>query len=95
MYLALTIIDSFTVKATDAGVLSDLEAGRWFVMDGAFGSAEEIPTVGSTVEVVTPTSERHWAVVEGAEVRHGAAALMFASQSFDELPRLSVVKPRT
>ena len=87
MQKPLTIIDSFNVSAEKI----DLRAGKWFVLDGTFVSASELPEPGAHVEVATPEGHHFAATVEGVEIRHGTGALIFFSQEFDALPRLSVI----
>jgi len=49
----------------------------------------ELPSLGTSVTAVTPTSERHVSQLDGVEVRHGAAALRFAKLILGQIPRSS------
>jgi hypothetical protein len=95
MRASFTIIDTFRV--TDA-ILSEtrgLACGAWYVLEGRFEDVSELPSLGASVTVITPASERHLCRVDGVEVRHGAAALMFSNLMPEQVPRLSVVSLAT
>jgi hypothetical protein len=95
MRISFTIIDTFRV--TDA-ILSEargLACGAWYVLEGRFEDVSELPSPGAYVTVIAPTSERHLCRVDGVEVRHGTAALMFSMLMPGQIPRLSVVSLAT
>lgn len=87
----LTLVDSFVVTAELAPQLDGLELGKWYVVDGTFASATELPPRGSWVEVQLPNGHSRQVVVVGCEIRHGVAALSFIEPDFS-FPRLSKVR---
>jgi hypothetical protein len=89
MARAYTIIDSFRITEALRERLDALPCGVWFVLEGTFNGAAELPAPGTPIVVVAPDGERFRAVVVNAEVRHGAATVSFSPQ-LGQLPRLSV-----
>jgi hypothetical protein len=92
MQARLTIIDNFHIDETLRERGSSLPLGVFYVLDGTFAGAHELPEVGSFVRITTPSGRVERARVKCAEVRpHGAAALVFEEEFVPRLPQLSVV----
>lgn len=89
---SFTIVDSFTVTAGMSKAAALLPLGTWFVLDGCFDSVSDLPSSGTAVVVTTPKGQTHEAQIAATELRHGAAALMFAQVPAESWPRLSTVK---
>lgn len=88
MPLTFTIIDSFSVSAglRERGV--DLPLGIWYVLEGVFQSADELPRPGDEVRILSLNGEATYTSISGAEVRHRSAAVSFLP-SIENLERLS------
>jgi hypothetical protein len=93
MQVPLTIIDSFEVTAELLHKLDGMALGKWYVLEGRFTSAAELPLPGSQVAIQEPAGSRRQAVVRSREVRHGTAAISFGAVDTSPIPRLSVIHP--
>jgi hypothetical protein len=87
-----TIIDSFRVTEALAPRLDGLALGTWVVVESRAQSLDDLPEIGSLVEICKPDgSELRCHLVDRA-VRHGSTAFRFSEPLLGELPRLSIVK---